>query len=185
MGKGARYRILGPLEVLDESDEPVALGRRESAVLGVLLLDANRAVSRDRLIEAVWGDRPPDTAVNALQVHISKLRKLLGGATGLDGPLRTQAPGYLLSTSSGELDVERFKDLVDSSGAEDSAERVAAGLTEALDLWRGPVLDGLDIGPLIQPEISRLEEMRLAALERRIDADLMLGRHRECVGELE
>ena len=183
--KGARYRILGPLEILDEGDRPVSLSRREAAVVGVLLLDANRVVSRDRLIEVVWGDRPPDTAVNALQVHISKLRKLLGGMAGSEGPLRTQAPGYRFSTSPGQLDAERFEHLVASSEADEGPDGVAARLTEALRLWRGPVLDGLEIGPLIRPEISRLEELRFAALERRIEADLALGRHRECIGELE
>ena len=180
-----RYRVLGPLEVLGKGNRPVVLSRREAVVLGVLLLDANRVVSRDRLIEAVWGDRPPETAVNALQVHISKLRKVLGDTAGPEGPLRTQAPGYLLSTSPGQLDAERFESLVVSSAADETPDRVAARLTEALRLWRGSVLEGLEIGPFIRPEISRLEELRLTALERRIEADLVLGRHRECVGELE
>ena len=107
-----RYRILGPLEVLDDDGRPVALGgRRERTLLAALLLEANRVVSSHRLIDAVWGDDPPETAANALQVHISKLRKVLAASPGAVGPLLTEAPGYVLRTSPGQLDAERFEEL--------------------------------------------------------------------------
>ena len=182
-----RYRILGPLELLDEQGRSIALGgRREQVVLGALLLEANAVVSRDRLIEAVWQDEPPETAANALQVHVSKLRKLLPGApSDPAGPLHTQLPGYVLRTSPGELDVEQFERFVSESRSDRGPEEVAASLTEALSLWRGPVLDGLDAESFGRAEVTRLEELRISTLERRIEAELFLGRHRELTGELE
>src|ERR1700722_2936544 len=110
-GRGGvvRYRILGPLALLDDEGNTVSLGgRRERTLLATLLLEANQVVSRDRLIDALWGDRPPETAANALQVHVSKLRRTLTDSQGSPGPLRTESPGYVLRTAPGELDAERF-----------------------------------------------------------------------------
>jgi DNA-binding SARP family transcriptional activator len=181
-----QYRILGPLELLDGEGRDIVLGGgRERVVLGALLLNANRVVSTDRMIEALWGDRPPETAMNALQVHISKLRKLLGTTTGPDSPIRTQPPGYTLKVASGELDAERFERLTAASRPDEGLDAVSARLTEALGLWRGPVLEGLDADTFGRAEVTRLEELRITTLERRIEADLALGRHREITGELE
>src|ERR1700677_101747 len=136
------YRILGPLEVLDDERRPIALGGRlEPVLLAVLLLEANRVVSCDRLVDAVWGDHPPETATNTLQVHISKLRRTLGASSGTSNPLHTQAPGYVLRTSRGELDPERFEELATESTPDDGPATVSDRLAGALDLWRGPVLD--------------------------------------------
>jgi DNA-binding SARP family transcriptional activator len=181
-----RYRILGPLELLDGAGRPVPLGgSRERVLLATLLLGANRVVSRDRLIDALWGDHPPGSAANALQVNVSKLRRTLASAPGTPGPVHTRSPGYLLRTSPGELDAERFEELATESLPEDGPAETSARLTEALALWAGPVLDGLESGGSWRSDITRLEELRASVLERRIEADLALGCHRELVGELE
>ena len=170
------------LEVLDDDGRPVPLGgRRERALLAALLLQPNRVVSTHRLIDAVWGDDPAETAANALQVHISKLRKALGGPAG---PLQTEAPGYVLRTSPGELDAERFEELAATAQPEDGPGAVAARLAEALGLWSGAVLDGLETNGSERGDVTRLEELRISVLERRIEADLALGRHGHVIGEL-
>src|ERR1700678_2070564 len=114
------YRILGPLEVLDDERRLIAFGGRlERVLLSVLLLEANRVVSCDRLVDAVWGEHPPQIATNSLQVRISKLRRTLGASSETGNPLHTQAPGYVLRTSSGELDSERFEELATESKPDD------------------------------------------------------------------
>ena len=140
---------------------------------------------RDRLFDALWGDRPPGTAANALQVHISKLRRRLAASSDARNPLQTQAPGYVLRTSPGELDSDRFEELAATSWPDEGPDAESARLVEALALWRGSVLDGLESGASWQSDITRLEELRISVLERRIDADLTLGRHSELVAELE
>jgi DNA-binding SARP family transcriptional activator len=163
------FRLLGPLEAR-EGDRPIALGgSKPRAVLAVLLLNANEVVSRDRLIDELWGERPPETAVTSLQVYVSRLRKVLPPET-----LVTQAPGYVLRVDPEHIDVRRFERLV-----EERRHR------EALALWRGPPLAEFGREPFAQAEIARLEDLRLAAVEERIEADLAEGRHAELVGELE
>jgi DNA-binding SARP family transcriptional activator len=181
-----RYRILGPLELFDVEGRLVAFsGRSERVLLATLLLGANRVVSRDRLIDALWGDHPPETAANVLQVHISKLRRTLATPSETSSPLHTQAPGYMLRTSPGELDSDRFEELAVISRPDDGPAEVSARLTDALMLWRGSVLEGLEADASWHGDVTRLEELRVSVLERRIDAELSLGRHRELVGELE
>jgi predicted ATPase/DNA-binding SARP family transcriptional activator len=164
--------------------EPIALGgQKRRALLAVLLLDAGRVVSRDRLIDALWGDEPPDTARNTLQVYVSQLRKLLP-----EGVLETAPAGYRLVIEADSVDLFEFIQLSDEGrtalGAGDPA-RAADTLRAALALWRGAPLADLSWEPFAQSEIVRLEELRLAALEERIDADLALGRHGQLVAELE
>ncbi len=181
-----QYRILGPMELLDADGGPVPLsGRTEQVLLATLLVAANSVVSRDRLIDALWGDRPPGTATNTLQVHISKLRRTLAASSSAASPLCTQTPGYVLRTSAGQLDAERFEELATSSLPSDGPGAVSARLGEALALWRGPVLDGLEPVESWRGEITRLEGLRVSVVERRIEADLSLGRHSELLGELE
>jgi DNA-binding SARP family transcriptional activator len=181
-----RFGILGTLEVLGPDGRSVVpKGRVDRVVLGALLLEPNGVVSRDRLIDAVWGDQPPETALNALQVHVSRLRKLLGGARGHETALRARVPGYVLDVSPGELDANEFERLAAVRGPDEDHEAVAARLTDALRLWRGPVLDGLDIGMSNLPAVIRLNDLRLATVERRVETDLALGRHRDVTGELE
>jgi DNA-binding SARP family transcriptional activator len=157
----------------------VALGgSKQRALLALLLLHANRVVSRDRLIDELWDGSPPDTASTALQVHVSQLRKALGREA-----IVTQAPGYLVRVDPGGLDIERFDELVAEAQGRD-AEGAAQTLREALALWRGPPLVDLDES-VARPERRQLEEQRASALEQRIDADLDLGRHAELLPELE
>jgi DNA-binding SARP family transcriptional activator len=175
------FRILGPLEVR-EGDQLLGMGGAgQRALLAILLLNANQVVSSDRLIDELWGDEPPESGLGALQVRISQLRKSLGpGAERLE----TRSPGYRLRLVSGELDLDRVSGLVDE--AEGSEPAVASErLREALALWRGPALADFAYEPFAQAAIGRLEELRLTALERRLEADLALGRHGELVGELE
>jgi predicted ATPase/DNA-binding SARP family transcriptional activator len=164
--------------------EPIALGgQKRRALLAVLLLDAGRVVSRDRLIDALWGDEPPDTARNTLQVYVSQLRKLLP-----EGVLETAPAGYRLVIEPDSVDLFEFIRLSEEGrtalGAGDPA-RAADTLRAALGLWRGAPLADLSWEPFAQSEIMRLEELRVAALEERIDADLALGRHGQVVAELE
>ncbi len=177
-----RYRLLGPLEVIGDDGQAVALpGDRERVLLATLVLGANQTVSIVRLVDALWEDDPPATAANALQVHISKLRKKLAGAGGRD-VLSRAAQGYVLQTGPGEVDIEEFEQLTGAATG-DPAE-VSARLREALALWRGPALTDV-YSDHLKGETTRLEELRLLALGRRTEADLSLGRHAEVIAELE
>src|SRR3954470_20313043 len=175
-----QFRMLGPLEVAD-GHCLVSLAGAQRSLLALLLLSANEVVSADRLIEELWGEEVPDSGRTALQVRVSQLRKALGGA---GGRIATRAPGYLLRVDRDELDVYCFERLVNEADEAEPAE-AAAKLREALGLWRGAPLGDLAYASFAQPAIRRLEELRLAALEKRIDADLELGRQGDLVGELE
>jgi len=173
------FRILGPLEVSDETGPLLLGGQKQRAVLALLLLEPGRVVSVDRLIDALWGEQPPRTATTSLQNFISQLRKSLGPEV-----LETKPPGYRLRVRPGELDLDRFRTLVESARVADPAQR-AAKLRHALALWRGPALADFTFDAFAQPHIAHLEELRLAALEERVQADLELGAHAELTGELE
>jgi len=173
------FRILGPLEAA-AGDRPLVLGgQKQRALLALLLLDAGRVVSTDRLVNALWGEDPPRTAITSLQNFVSQLRKLLGPDL-----LETKVPGYRLRIAEGDLDLDRFRALVEAARAAPLEERTAS-LREALGLWRGPALADFAFEAWATNEIGRLEEMRLAALEDRIEADLESGSDAELVGELE
>jgi len=175
------FRILGPLEVADGDSVLALAGAKQLALLAILLLNANQVVSADRLIDQLWGDDPPDSGATALQVRISKLRKALGPAGEL---LQTRAPGYVLRVEPAALDLHRFERLcAEAEGAEPAV--AAARLRAALALWRGPALADLAYEEFARPAIGRLEELRLSAVEKRIDAELALGRHADLAGELE
>ncbi len=176
------FRILGPLEVVDH--EPLSLGgHKQQAVLAVLLLHRGEAVAADRLIEAVWAGRAPATAGKTLQVYVSNLRKALG-----DGLLVTQGRGYLLAADPDQVDSDRFEKLA-ARGREaleqGDPQRAQMWLEAALSLWRGPAWADFSYETFAQSEIARLEEVRMAALESRIEADLRLGQHDALVPELE
>ena len=179
------YRILGPLEVAHQG-EPVPLGRmKERLVLAVLLLHANEFVSRERLIDELWGAAPPPTAKKAVNVYISQLRKALG-RNGHD-PVSTADGGYRLRVDDDELDLSRLRQLLAAARVRESAgelEAAAELLREGLGLWRGPTLSGLLLESHGREEIFQLDELRLTALMDRIDCDLALGRHEEVLGEL-
>ena len=174
------FRILGSLEVVARGRALKLGGSRQRTLLALLLTRANEVVSTDRLIDELWGARPPRTAANALQYHVSQLRKTL--APG--GSIVTQDPGYLIQVGPDELDLLRFERLVEEA-RQSSPELAARLLRDALGLWRGPALADLAHESFAQAEILRLEELRVAALERRLEADLELGRHADLVGELE
>jgi DNA-binding SARP family transcriptional activator len=177
--------------VVDETG-PVRLGGpKRRAVLAILLLNANRVVPIDRLADELYGDAPPATAVTQLQAQISQLRRLLDPDRPAGGPgslLETREPGYLIRVEPEEIDLHRFErlteDALHSLGRGDP-ETAAAEFRRALELWRGPALADLAAEPFAQAAVARLEELRLAVLEHRIEAELALGRHLELVGELE
>jgi DNA-binding SARP family transcriptional activator len=182
-GAAMDFRILGPLEV-DDDHGPVALGgARQRALLAILLLRRGEVVPAERLVEDLYGGRPPATAAKSLQAHISRLRKTLA-----DGRLVTRSRGYVLATDAEEVDADRFAALVEQgrtalqAGDAETAERQLAA---ALAQWRGPVLADLPYEEFAQSEIARLEESRLACLEDLAEARLALGRHAELVGDLE
>jgi DNA-binding SARP family transcriptional activator len=174
------FRILGPIEVVERDRVLTLGGSRQRALLALLLTRANEIVSADRLIDELWPSGPPDNAANALQYHVSQLRKTLGATDAVV----TQPPGYAIRVAPNELDLLRFEQLVDEAerAPPESAARL---LREALDLWRGPPLADVANESFAQTEIVRLEELRLRALELRLEADLVLGLHRELVGEVE
>jgi DNA-binding SARP family transcriptional activator len=164
------FRILGPLEVVDRGQTVALGGPRQRALLALLLTRANRVVSRDELIDELWDDEAPEGARNALQFHVSRLRKALAPSD----VLLTREPGYMIRVADGELDLLQFEHLRDSARAA-PPEEAARLLRRAVELWRGSP----------QAEIAYLDELRLAALEQRIDAELELGRHADLVAELE
>ncbi|HEY3648448.1 MAG TPA: BTAD domain-containing putative transcriptional regulator, partial [Streptosporangiaceae bacterium] len=187
----AEFGILGPLEVA-RCGRAVALGGpRQRAVLALLLLEANRVVSMDRLAEDIWAGHPPDGWVTTMQIYVSHLRQALepDRARGAAGEvLVTRGRGYLLRVDGERLDAARFQDGFAAGRAALEAGRYAeaAGtLRQALGLWRGQVLADLADYGFTRPEAARLEELRLAAVEARVDADLALGRHDALTAELD
>jgi YVTN family beta-propeller protein len=173
------FRILGPIEVASNG-ETLAIGQgKQRALLALLVLRTGKVVSTDVLIDELWDGRAPATAMKSLQVYVSRLRKVLG-----DGIIGTQPPGYVLDVAPADVDLHRFEQLV-SDAREQPPSDAAATLRDALALWRGSPLADVADEAFAQHEIARLEELRLAATEDRIDADLALGRHARLVGELE
>jgi DNA-binding SARP family transcriptional activator len=178
------FRILGPLEVVDEHG-PVPLGGpKQRATLALLLLAPNRVVSVEQLADALYAGAPPVTAVTQVQRQVSELRKALGSAAAIE----TRSPGYVVRLLSEQLDLSRFERLVEeANGAHARGDRQSEAdlLRGALSLWRGSPLADLVYESFAQSSIERLDEIRLAALEQRFDADLSLGRHAQLVAELE
>src|SRR6266542_3037396 len=177
------FRILGPLGAWDGDSELTLGGPKPRALLAVLLLHPNEVVPADRLIDELWGEDSPEDAAAALRVNVSRLRKALP-----ENVLATRSPGYVVRLEPGALDLHRFERLVDEGRsllARGLAAEASERLREALALWRGPALADFAYESFAQAAITRLEEVRLAALDLRIDADLAFGRHAELVGELE
>ena len=189
------FRVLGPFAVYDDQGRGVELGgRQQRIVLAMLLLNRNEVVSVDRLIDAVWGERAPANAVKNVQIQVSRLRKALepgsrnGRGESRTGVLRTHAGGYVLEVGPDELDVDRFGRLVEEGRralAAGSAKDAATMFAEALALWRGPPFADFAYDSFAQSEIGRLDELRLGAVEERLEADLALGRHADVTAELQ
>jgi DNA-binding SARP family transcriptional activator len=178
------FCILGPLEVTRDGGAIKLAGPKQRATLAILLLGANRVVSIDRLADDLYAGAAPVTAVTQVQRQISELRKALGPGCGIE----TRAPGYVLTISPDQLDLRRFEQVTEAAGralARGEARRAGLLQREALELWRGPPLADVEHEPFAQIAIERLAEIKLAALEQRIDADLALGLHKELVGELD
>jgi DNA-binding SARP family transcriptional activator len=178
------FRILGPLEAIDGNRELTPGGAIQRALLAILLLHANRVVSADQLIDELWGEQPPSSGTTALQVRVSQLRKALGDGASL---IVTRSPGYSIRIEREQLDLHRFEFLVERAdhdmGSDDPASATAR-LGEALTLWRGAPLADFTYEPFAQAAIGRLAELQLAAQEKRIEADLALGRHTDLIAEL-
>ena len=173
------FRILGPLEVLDEGNAVALGGRNQRAVLALLLLRVNQTVSTERLVDQLWGEHPPRTATTSLQNTVVQLRKLLG-----HGLLLTRPSGYVLELDVDQLDLARFERLVREARSAEADER-AELLREALGLWRGSPLADLESETFAQSEIQRLEDLRLGVLEERMAADLDVGADAELVAEIQ
>lgn len=187
MGARFEFRILGPLEVRIEGAAVRIAGARQRALLALLLCNANRVVSRDQLIEELLGGQSVDSADRMLRVQVSRLRSALPTA-GEEPRLIAQPPGYLLRIEPGELDLHEFERLVTDGRAaleRDDPREAAVLFGEAESLWRGRPLADLEFEPLARLEVRRLEELRLSAVEDRIDAELALGRHTGLCAELE
>jgi DNA-binding SARP family transcriptional activator/tetratricopeptide (TPR) repeat protein len=186
-----RFLLLGPLEVWDDGERIALGGRKQRALLALLLLNANRNVGRARVIDWLWGEEVPRTARDLVHEYVSRLRRRLRQDPGAGQPsqrLVTSGSGYRLQVGPDELDLHRFELLVGEArqavtGGEHS--RAAGVLREALALWRGSALEDVPPSPAVEAAVIRLEEARLTVLEQRIDADLAAGRHAEVVGELE
>jgi DNA-binding SARP family transcriptional activator len=188
-GADVEFALLGPLEVRD-GDRLVDLPSRQvRRLLAALVLAPNRVVSTDRLFEVLWGVEPPESAANTLQTYVLHLRNALVPGRGRRDPGRyvlRKEPGYLLAVAPEEIDAARFRDLVDRGrdALAQAPERAAALLRDALELWRGDPLADFTFELFVQPTIVELCELRMQALESRIDAELALGRHAALIGEL-
>jgi predicted ATPase/DNA-binding SARP family transcriptional activator len=182
------FRILGPLEALDEGRDVALAGGKQRALLALLLLHANETLSMERLTDELWGESPPATVAKAVQVHISRLRKTLGAGNGAAAAIVTRGHGYQLRLDPDRLDAHHFERLV-AEGRRELAtgdpNRAAAAFEAALSLWRGAALAGLGDEPFVRREAARLEDLRVAAREDLNEAKLALGRHSELVGQLE
>lgn len=178
-GTRIEFSVLGPLEVAIRGAVLPVGGPRQRALLALLLLNANRAVSRERLMEGLWGESPPETAPNALQVAVHGLRKVLGAER-----IERRGEGYVLHVHPGELDLDRFEGLAARARSQEP-QAASKTFAEALDLWRGTALGDLGGATFASVEAARLEELRLAAVEGRIEADLAGGAHEALVPELE
>jgi serine/threonine protein kinase/WD40 repeat protein len=179
-GRRVRFGVLGSLDVSD-GDLSIALGgHKQRLVLAHLVLAANQAVPTEHLIDAVWGDEPPDSAKSTLQTYISRLRSALGSDA-----IEALPPGYVLHAASEDVDAVVFEHLLHRARGNVDPNATALMLADALELWRGPALADLASEPSLMGEVARLEELRLQAVEEKIAAELQLGHLADVVAELE
>ncbi|MEV0135906.1 AfsR/SARP family transcriptional regulator [Dactylosporangium sp. NPDC050688] len=186
-----RYEILGPLCIIDRGRRTSVGSRKVQTLLSTLLARADQLVTREQLITEIWGEHPPRRAMAGLHVYVSQLRKALadndpGGPAG--GPVVTRASGYVLDVGDGEIDAQQFTRLAEEGRQqlrEHRPEAARGTLRAALDLWRGPILDNLSPGPILDGYLTSLVETRLECQELLIEAMLQLGRHRELIAPLQ
>jgi predicted ATPase/DNA-binding SARP family transcriptional activator len=182
------FRILGPLQALDQGRDVAPAGSKRRALLALLLLHVNETVPVERLIDELWGERPPATAARTVQAHVSRLRKALAASNGTPDLIVTREHGYQLALDPERLDSHRFERLVAEGSAElagGDAQRAASKFESALALWRGAPLADLASEPFARRESGRLEDLRMTAIEQLNEAKLALGRHTELVGQIE
>ncbi len=183
------FRVLGPLEVVGAAGQVRLGGRKQRGVLAILLLHWNQVVPVDEIAHDLYGENPPATAVAQVRDHVSQLRKLFGDGAATNGSiLETHAPGYLLRVAREQFDAALFESNTNDAAAalgRGEARLASESLRTALGLWRGPALADFAYEAFAQPEIARLEELRLLALERKIDSDLALGHDGALVGEVQ
>jgi DNA-binding SARP family transcriptional activator len=185
------FGVLGPLFVRECGVDRTPTAPKQRQLLALLLLSANRIVSVARVINELWTFDPPQSAVAAVQTYVMQLRRLLDGQSGrrtaASQRLLTRGHGYLIQVRSGELDLERFASAARSASALLAAgdnEFVAERLRSSLELWRGPALVDVTVGPVLAPDVAAIERNRLDVVSKRIQAELNLGRHHELIGEL-
>jgi DNA-binding SARP family transcriptional activator/class 3 adenylate cyclase/tetratricopeptide (TPR) repeat protein len=191
MSERIEFLVLGPLEAR-RGERQLKLGSiKHRMVLAKLLLHANQVISTDELIDTVWGERPPPTVRQSLQNHVAALRRVIeqaGTPVGQPRTLLTRDPGYLLQVDPDQVDLHRFRRLVDEGRAAlEGGAPCKAGklLHQAVSLWRGPVLADVVAAGASWPELAGIDELEISAVETRIEADLVAGRHAELIGELE
>ncbi len=184
-----RFNVLGPVEVFHRGRLCTPTAPKVRGVLALLLMRANRLVETSALIEELWGDRPPQSAVTTTQTYIYHLRKLFAREIGPEGEriFVTRPPGYLVEIGAGQLDMHVFEHQVEQGRnllATGRPAEAAQLLAQALRLWRGPALANVAVGQLLEGSVANLEEQRLQATQLRIEACLQLGRHRELIAEM-
>jgi DNA-binding SARP family transcriptional activator/tetratricopeptide (TPR) repeat protein len=191
MSERIEFLVLGPLEAR-RGERHLKLGSiKHRMVLAKLLLHANQVISTDELIDTVWGERPPPTVRQSLQNHVAALRRVIeqaGTPLGQPRTLLTRDPGYVLQVDPDQVDLHRFRRLVDEGRAAlEGGAPCKAGklLHQAVSLWRGPVLTDVVAAGASWPELAGIDELEISAVETRIEADLVAGRHAELIGELE
>lgn len=180
------FRILGPLEVVHHGRLVPLRGAKQRAVVGLLALNSSRPVSPDRLVDELWGEQPPQSALHAVQVYISEIRTALRAGTGSDAAVRTSSSGYALEVADENIDARRFESLVSDAlkAAAREPQNARGALEEALALWRGPVLADIENVTETRLEAERLEELRLVATECLLAIRLEFGEDAELVGML-
>ena len=180
------FRVLGPLEIRVDGRSVLLGGRKQRTLLALLLLSAGEVVPVERIVDELW-EMPPASAAQSVQMHVSRLRRVLGTASD-GGLIVTRPAGYVLAVAPDQLDLCRFERLVERGRAGARARDPSgarAAFAEALGLWRGDPLGGVADGPVLAAEAARLEELRLSVQLARVECDLALGRHAEVVGDLE
>ncbi|PRY01010.1 AfsR/SARP family transcriptional regulator [Allonocardiopsis opalescens] len=186
-----RFNVLGSLEIITDDNRSVLVNASKTGqVLALLLMRRNEVVSVDMLIEELWGQRPPRSALTTLRTYIYHARRIFIRASVASSArelLLTQPPGYLIQTTDEQVDATVFENLINEGRTrldQGRPELAAARLREALSLWRGPAFAHIEVGSLLHAHATHLEELRIRAIHLRLEAERSLGRSRELIPEL-